>query len=698
MSTCPKVDNGVPIRNKKFHTLRDAQWLSSGIFYFFLVSSFFFHRAMAADVTIIADWTGSTTEPSVQIYDENNTVPVTPVFDRNTAGFPEVSYTLADNTNYNIRMLDAGGNGWRNGSTITLSIDGVELTTQSGPAGDSRSVLFNTGGAGVAATLNPLTYIGPTEYSASLNAPLPMMQGTLENLTDAQGLSTVENHTNLNHLFVPDPTGVADIRFSFANTQDISAIHLWNSNVATFYTSSASFRFFNSGGTLLGTHEINPLPLGNASGLPYTENIPLVTGVAYVDVLMTAAGDGVDLLNLGFSRPTENQNDSAPPSPSLDIMSCQAILPLDGGPDGLEDKSFPRGYWATSYYEGTDTVRGSYNSQNTLNGTGFPGEMLFKGEAFWGSDGESSLTLSSQGSDPNGRWSRLETPTSPTLPHPSYSGETWKSSGNPFYQIDMRQKMTYRGELKFGYGDQDYLDDVLEVFVNGSRRYVFFPNDPTNATPRPGAGTGVTLKLEAGDDVLIRFMNWGDMGGYHLEVSSPMPDCSDSPEDGTINPSENVNNYGIAHHAVFSDIRMGEAVDGENTSVSSANADGDGADDDGVTFTPMIPGFRSTITVNVSGDDGFLQAWIDWNGDGDYSDQNEQIATDIQDGGANDIDGKTGVIAFEAVVPNAITQEPTYVRLRWSTTAGLLSTAGSWTWSLLPMARWKANASSRKHC
>ncbi|MGB1310403.1 MAG: pilus assembly protein [Leucothrix sp.] len=361
----------------------------------------------------------------------------------------------------------------------------------------------------------------------------------------------------------------------------------------------------------------------------------------------------------------------APPSPSMEIKACEAVVPLSASPDGLEDLSFPKGYWATSYYEGTDGVEGATYT-DSLDGQGNTGQKVFKGEAYWGGDGKSTITIRSEGSQVDKRWGANETPSSPNLHHPSYTGDTWTSSGNPFYQIDMRRKMTFSGELKFGYGEEDVIDDVIEVFVNGVRSFAYFSGGSA-PNARPGAGSGETIKLNANDEVMVRFMNWGNIGGFNVELSSPMPDCSDSPADGTTNESGNVNSYGTASHSIDSDIRLGAAIDSESTSIASTNADGDGTDDDGIVFTPMILGESSTITANVSGA-GYLQVWIDWNGDGDFNDPDEQIATDLQDGGTNDTSATAGVITFDTTVPNSATISPTFIRFRWSSTPGLAST------------------------
>ena len=70
---------------------------------------------------------------------------------------------------------------------------------------------------------------------------------------------------------------------------------------------------------------------------------------------------------------------------------------------------------------------------------------------------------------------------------------------------------------------------------------------------------------------------------------------------------------------------MSEDVDG----YADANADAD-TFDDGVTFPSVLPSINP-ISVSVEGDGGYLQAWVDWNQDGDFDDAGEQIAEDLQD-------------------------------------------------------------------
>jgi len=77
---------------------------------------------------------------------------------------------------------------------------------------------------------------------------------------------------------------------------------------------------------------------------------------------------------------------------------------------------------------------------------------------------------------------------------------------------------------------------------------------------------------------------------------------------------------------------LGTSVDGESANQPSANADADDNnnldDEDGVTFPALIKGLPATITVQIKGL-GFLNAWIDWNIDGDFSDAGERIASNM---------------------------------------------------------------------
>jgi VCBS repeat-containing protein len=69
--------------------------------------------------------------------------------------------------------------------------------------------------------------------------------------------------------------------------------------------------------------------------------------------------------------------------------------------------------------------------------------------------------------------------------------------------------------------------------------------------------------------------------------------------------------------------------DAEPDGQSTSSADGDGADEDGVSLPPLLAqGGTATVTVTLGGGPGYLNAWIDFNRDGDWSDAGEQVFTD----------------------------------------------------------------------
>ncbi len=132
--------------------------------------------------------------------------------------------------------------------------------------------------------------------------------------------------------------------------------------------------------------------------------------------------------------------------------------------------------------------------------------------------------------------------------------------------------------------------------------------------------------------------------------------------------------YGAASHLITSGYYIGAtAPDGEASTQVSVNADGDdiaGADDeDTIDFSSLIAGMPGSLNVDVTGSGGFLQMWIDWNGDGDFNDTvdgvSEQVATNVT------IAGSSGTVALPITVPAGATLSPTKARLRWSSQSGL---------------------------
>jgi len=127
-----------------------------------------------------------------------------------------------------------------------------------------------------------------------------------------------------------------------------------------------------------------------------------------------------------------------------------------------------------------------------------------------------------------------------------------------------------------------------------------------------------------------------------------------------------------ARHAVYVDgaIFLGSALPTtEANGVPGASANGDGGDD-GVTFggplnIPFNPlTLLTPVTINTSGA-SFLDAWMDWNGDGDFLDPFEQISRSRA--------VPAGTFTFQVSTPIDAKAGPTYGRFRLSTTGGLAS-------------------------
>ena len=144
--------------------------------------------------------------------------------------------------------------------------------------------------------------------------------------------------------------------------------------------------------------------------------------------------------------------------------------------------------------------------------------------------------------------------------------------------------------------------------------------------------------------------------------------------------------YGDPQHADTSRYWIGSSNgDGDASAQYSVDASGDdldGTDDESDEQFPQLYGDLTrpvTVTVNepVPGT-GYLQAFVDFGGDGTFLSLGDQVATDVRDGGPQDLDGTVnGSITFPIAVPVTAVLTPTFARLRWSSVSGInaLSTA-----------------------
>ncbi len=236
---------------------------------------------------------------------------------------------------------------------------------------------------------------------------------------------------------------------------------------------------------------------------------------------------------------------------------------------------------------------------------------------------------------------------------PLPAGFTWVSDTSGGNYNPSTGVWTVPGTLAATGGSQS-IDIVAEAGGSGAvdafaELSVLAANDVDSS---PGNGAAPTV---AEDDEAVATLNVTAL------------DRSDAPVGAT--------SYGEATHDIVSGIQLGAAVDADAVSIANADATGDGTDDDGVTFPLMTQGQSLTIPVGVTqatGNSGYLQAFIDWNGDGDFADAGEQVATDMQSAGAG-----TTIINVPVTVPSGATTSQTFARFRWSTTQGLDATSAA---------------------
>ncbi len=166
-----------------------------------------------------------------------------------------------------------------------------------------------------------------------------------------------------------------------------------------------------------------------------------------------------------------------------------------------------------------------------------------------------------------------------------------------------------------------------------------------------------TGTLGTGTDTRLTSLDFGCPGFATVAPSPPGPqDFSDAPA-----------SYGNPVHDILAGYRIGAVNTTEAVRYANANAVGD-TGDDGYTAPAYRRTFVTTATVSVTGANGRLQGWIDWNGDGDFLDPGEQIATNVADNGAGDTNPATGTIGIAITAPSTAILTQTFVRFRWSTT------------------------------
>jgi hypothetical protein len=164
------------------------------------------------------------------------------------------------------------------------------------------------------------------------------------------------------------------------------------------------------------------------------------------------------------------------------------------------------------------------------------------------------------------------------------------------------------------------------------------------------------------------------MNGFNVNISpAPYQTGSNSQADDAVSSytyteirdyGDAPESYGVVWHILDFTNFLGAIVDGELENQPSDEADGDDLngenDEDGILFPSEIrQGETISIQVTVTGM-GYLNGWVDWNGDGDFEDDGERIADNLP--------RFSGTEELLVQVPvDAVASVPTFARFRLST-------------------------------
>lgn len=128
-----------------------------------------------------------------------------------------------------------------------------------------------------------------------------------------------------------------------------------------------------------------------------------------------------------------------------------------------------------------------------------------------------------------------------------------------------------------------------------------------------------------------------------------------------------------ARHRIVAGMFLGKTVDAEADGLPNVNADGDDKsgvnDEDGVVFPPLILRNAFMPMQITAGADGKLDAWVDFNRDGDWADPDEQIfSSQSLTKGANFLGMQ---------IPQSASVGKTFARFRFSSSGGLAFTGAA---------------------
>ncbi|HET8772672.1 MAG TPA: GEVED domain-containing protein [Thermoanaerobaculia bacterium] len=197
-------------------------------------------------------------------------------------------------------------------------------------------------------------------------------------------------------------------------------------------------------------------------------------------------------------------------------------------------------------------------------------------------------------------------------------------------------------------GEQVFTGNALVAGANA--RTIAVP-----CTAVPGIRYGRFRVSSAGGQTPTSVASDGEVEDYAFNISGT--DFGDAPDSyGTLVASNG------ARHLVQTGFSLGVGVDAEPDGQPSAGANGDGADEDGVTLPALnacaSAGYTVVLTNSAALNAPRLDAWVDFDGDGAFQDPRDRIAAGVVLAiGANNLN---------AAIPCDVRTRSTYARFRLS--------------------------------
>jgi len=160
-----------------------------------------------------------------------------------------------------------------------------------------------------------------------------------------------------------------------------------------------------------------------------------------------------------------------------------------------------------------------------------------------------------------------------------------------------------------------------------------------------------------------------DEAGYESENSNVaaildfVMDFGDAPDPTYPTLAANSGAFHLMDGATYLGLTIDPEFDGQPDPFATGDDLNDLDDEDGVLFNPIMTGSPALVTVTTSSP-GFLQGWMDFNGDGDWDDSGEQIFIDEYIHFAY-------TVCLNYMVPADAKEGVTFARFRFATYPGI---------------------------